>query len=160
MENALLLLVLLPLIGAIAIAALPSANRLVIRWCALGASLLTAFVALMVAMRFDWMAGGEIRSSLSAFYLESIGFGVKLGADTITLWLVLLTVFLTPLAILASFQSITERTKEYYAWMLVLLAAMNGVFLARDLPRRHQSRAVPDEQRQLRSHQQVRPRHR
>jgi NADH-quinone oxidoreductase subunit M len=133
MENALLLLILLPLIGAIVIAALPSGNRPLIRWCALGASLLTAFVALMIAMRFDWMGGGEIRFSLSAFYLESIGFGLKLGADTISLWLVLLTVFLTPLSILASFQSITDRTKEYYAWMLVLLAAMNGVFVARDL---------------------------
>jgi len=135
MENALLLLVLIPAIGAIVTAALPRDNRQIIRWWALGASLLTGFVALMVALRFEWMSGPgeEIRASLSAFYLESVGFGFKLGADTITLWLVLLTVFLTPLAILASFQSITQRTKEYYAWMLVLLAAMNGVFLARDL---------------------------
>jgi NADH-quinone oxidoreductase subunit M len=132
MENALLLLVLLPMIGAIVTAALPP-DRPIVRWWALGASLLTAFVGLLVALRFDWNGVEEIRSSLSAFYLESIGFGVKFGADTISLWLVLLTVFLTPLAILASFQSITRRTKEYYAWMLVLLAAMNGVFLARDL---------------------------
>src|SRR5439155_18961980 len=48
-------------------------------------------------------------------------------------WLVLLTVLLQPLAILASFQSIRERPKDYYAWMLALLAAMNGVFIARDL---------------------------
>ena len=133
MENALLLLILLPLIGAIVIAALPRTNDMGIRWTALGASLLTAFVGLMLAIGFDWSGGNEIRSTLSAFYLESVGFGLKLGADTISLWLVLLTVFLTPLAILASFQSITDRTKEYYAWMLVLLAAMNGVFVARDL---------------------------
>ena len=132
MENALLLLVLLPLIGAAVTAALPR-ERPIVRWWALGVSLLTAFVALMIALRFDWMGGTEIRSSLAAFYLESVGFGVKFGADSISLWLVLLTVFLTPLAILASFQSITERQKEYYAWMLVLLAAMNGVFIARDL---------------------------
>src|SRR3954463_6661499 len=89
MENALLLLVLIPAIGAIVTAALPADNRPLIRWWALGASLLTAFVALMVAMRFEWMSGPgeEIRASLSAFYLESIGFGFKFGADTITLWL-------------------------------------------------------------------------
>jgi NADH-quinone oxidoreductase subunit M len=132
MENALLLLVLLPLIGAAVTAALPR-ERPIVRWWALGVSLLTAFVALIVAINFDWMGGGEIRYSLGAFYLESVGFGFKFGADTISLWLVLLTVFLTPLSILASFQSITVRTKEYYAWMLVLLAAMNGVFIARDL---------------------------
>ena len=49
------------------------------------------------------------------------------------MWLVLLTTFLTPLAIAASFTSITERTREYYAWMLALLAVMLGVFVARDL---------------------------
>src|SRR5688500_13492807 len=132
MENALLLLVLLPMIGAAVTAALP-ANRPIVRWWALGVSLLTAFVALMLAMNFDWAGGTEVRSILPAFYLESIGFGVKFGCDAISLWLVLLTVFLTPLAILASFQSIVDREKEYYAWMLVLLAAMNGVFIARDL---------------------------
>src|SRR5258706_8692933 len=47
--------------------------------------------------------------------------------------MVALTVFLTPLAIAASFESIKDRPKEYYAWMLGLLASMLGVFIARDL---------------------------
>src|SRR5947209_9384088 len=47
--------------------------------------------------------------------------------------LILLTTGLTPLAILASFESIKDRAKEYYAWMLALLVAMLGVFVARDL---------------------------
>jgi NADH-quinone oxidoreductase subunit M len=132
MENALLLLILLPVLGAIVCAAMPGSSPLS-KWVALGASLLTAFVGLLLAMNFDWSGGTEIISSLSAFYLESVGFGFKLGVDAISLWLVILTIFLTPLAILASFQSITDRPKEYYAWMLLLLAAMNGVFLARDL---------------------------
>ena len=55
------------------------------------------------------------------------------GADAISLWLVALTTLLTPLAIGASWQSIRQRQKEYYAWMLVLLFAMLGVFLARDV---------------------------
>ena len=45
----------------------------------------------------------------------------------------LLTAFLTPLAIWASFEAIQERQAEYYAWMLALLVVMLGVFLARDL---------------------------
>ncbi|WP_408840559.1 complex I subunit 4 family protein [Acidocella sp.] len=44
-----------------------------------------------------------------------------------------MTVLLMPLALLASFEAIKDRQKEYYAWMLVLMTAMNGVFLARDL---------------------------
>ena len=52
---------------------------------------------------------------------RSIGFAFSLGIDAISLWLILLTVGLTPLAIAASFDSIKDRQKEYYAWMLVLL---------------------------------------
>jgi NADH-quinone oxidoreductase subunit M len=56
-----------------------------------------------------------------------------LGADAVSMWLVILTAFLTPLAIAASFGSIRDREKHYYAWMLLLLSAMLGVFVARDL---------------------------
>src|SRR5205807_7731326 len=62
-----------------------------------------------------------------------INFAFRLGADTISLWLVLLTAFIQPLAIASSFESIKERAKEYYAWMSLLLMAMLGCFIARDL---------------------------
>ncbi len=62
-----------------------------------------------------------------------IGFNFHLGIDGISVWLTLLTTLLTPLAIAASFGSIHDREREYYAWMLVLLTAMIGVFLARDV---------------------------
>jgi NADH-quinone oxidoreductase subunit M len=65
--------------------------------------------------------------------IPSLGFSVSLGVDSISLWLMLLTVLLAPLSIAASFESIKDRQKEYYAWMLLLLAAMLGVFVARDL---------------------------
>ena len=48
--------------------------------------------------------------------------------DSISLWLVLLTTLLMPLAILSSFNSIKERQTSYYAWMQLLLAAMVGVY--------------------------------
>ena len=60
-------------------------------------------------------------------------FAVLFGMDTISYWLVLLTVVLQPLAVLASYESIKDRPKEYYAWMLALLGAMIGCFISRDL---------------------------
>src|SRR5438552_11465213 len=72
-------------------------------------------------------------TSSNPFQLDIIRFALKLGVDAVSLWLVLLTVLLTPLALLASFASIRTRQKEYYAWMLLLLFAMLGVFIARDL---------------------------
>jgi NADH-quinone oxidoreductase subunit M len=69
----------------------------------------------------------------SPLVLESLGVRFTLGMDAISFWLILLTVVLTPSAILFSFASIRDREKEYYAWMLLLLSAMLGVFVARDL---------------------------
>jgi NADH-quinone oxidoreductase subunit M len=128
----LLLLILLPALGAGICAFLPRQGAAG-KMFALGVSLVTAAVAIVLAATFDWSTGDELRWSSDAFYLQNINFGLKLGTDSISLWLVLLTVLLQPLAILASFESIRERQKEYYAWMLALLSAMLGVFVARDL---------------------------
>jgi NADH-quinone oxidoreductase subunit M len=134
MSYALLLLILIPAVGAIVCALWPKGGAA--KTIALVFSVITLLQGICLAWRFDWAGGKEMLFGFSAknpFYMESIGFGLKLGIDAISLWLVLLTVLLQPLAILASFQSIKERPKEYYAWMLALLAAMNGVFVARDL---------------------------
>jgi NADH-quinone oxidoreductase subunit M len=131
------LLILIPLLGAIVAAALPN-PRLARSW-ALIVSLATLAVTLILAVQFDWHATGRaVQLGLGltpddALKLPAVGFSFSIGVDAISLWLVILTVFLTPLAIAASFESIRERQKEYYGWMLALLATMNGVFVARDL---------------------------
>ncbi len=56
-----------------------------------------------------------------------------LGVDGISLWMVVLTGFLAPLGVLASWNTITTRTKEYYFFFLVQQTAMIGVFVALDL---------------------------
>ena len=56
-----------------------------------------------------------------------------LGMDGISMWLVVLTTFLTPLCVLISWTSIHERVKEFFILMLVLETALIGVFLALDL---------------------------
>src|SRR5260370_20383927 len=61
------------------------------------------------------------------------GYGLREGVDCISWGLVLLIVLVMPLAVAASFDSIKDRSKEYYAWMLALMTAMLGVFVARDL---------------------------
>ena len=143
----LILLLIIPLLGAVIGAALP--NPRFARIWALIVSLLTLGVALVLVGQFDFHPKVEARntvdsiqlrfgavpgSAVSGVYtLAQLGVSFALGVDSISLWLVLLTVFLTPLAIAASFESIKERPKEYYAWMLVLLACMLGVFIARDL---------------------------
>lgn len=146
MGTLLLLILILPLIGAIVGAFIPASSA---KMWALLVSIATAVLAVIVAISFPW---GQDLSTLTAqeglarsvqfhwpaadgdgFAFGNIGLKFHLGVDSISLWLVILTVFLTPLALLASFESIKDRQKEYYAWMLVLLTAMNGVFLSRDV---------------------------
>src|SRR4051812_28302925 len=51
-------------------------------------------------------------------WFHPLGLRLQMGADTISLWLIVLTAVLTPIAILASFNYIKERQREFYAWML------------------------------------------
>src|SRR4051794_22840275 len=135
----LLLILILPLAGAIIGAFLPAASA---KGWALLVSVVTAAAALGIASSFNFTqsptspaAAVQIQwpESGASFAFNNINLQFHLGVDSISLWLVLLTVLLMPLALLASFEAIKDRQKEYYAWMLVLMTAMNGVFLARDL---------------------------
>jgi NADH-quinone oxidoreductase subunit M len=141
----LVLLLLIPLVGA-AIGSAMNTAKAARNW-ALLVSLLTALVALIVATHFNWksmptnmvdalqfnVGPDSVHQTASSMTLKEVGFSFSLGVDSISLWLVLLTAFLMPLAVAASFASIQQRAKEYYAWMLLLLFSMIGVFLARDM---------------------------
>ena len=65
-------------------------------------------------------------------WIPSFGISYHMGVDGISVFLILLTTVLTPLAMLASW-SITERTKEYFIFMLLLETGMIGVFASLDL---------------------------
>src|ERR1051325_10442772 len=128
MSTALVWLIAIPLVGAAVGALLPA--RFAKSWAML-VSLLTFAVGVCLALQYRH--GGTPafipRGRDSALVLEALGVSFRLSMDAISMWLVLLTVILTPCAILFSFASIKEREKEYYAWMLLLLAAMLGVFV-------------------------------
>src|SRR3954465_10534886 len=124
-------LLLLPLIGAVVAPFLPD-GRTTRRW-ALLVTVATAVYGFYLAMAFRFDAGAAIQFPYRGSPVAGLGLSLSLGIDSISLWLVLLTVLLMPLAVAASFGSIRERQKEYYAWMLALMVAMLGVFVARDL---------------------------
>jgi NADH-quinone oxidoreductase subunit M len=66
-------------------------------------------------------------------WLPSLGISYHVGVDGISLWLVILTTFLTPIAMLGSWSSITDRVREFNVFMLLLEAGMIGVFVSLDL---------------------------
>jgi len=127
----LVMLLAVPFIGCIVTMILPGhAAR---KW-AFCVAVATFLVSVVLGFQLKHaIAAGQPGPNYLGGGIVGIGASIHLGVDTISMWLVFLTTFLTPLAIAASFTAITERQKEYYAWMLALLAIMLGVFVARDL---------------------------
>ncbi|MEM6314492.1 MAG: NADH-quinone oxidoreductase subunit M [Planctomycetota bacterium] len=135
MTTLLLLLILVPMVGALVSALLPGG---VSRYWALGTSLTVAAIAVVLGFNFDWQpAATSVESSVQfsgvLASVDRFGFALSLGVDSIALWLIMLTALLVPLAVAASFAPIKTKEPAYYAWLLLLLAAMMGVFVARDV---------------------------
>jgi NADH-quinone oxidoreductase subunit M len=126
------LLIAIPIFGAIVAAVLPRAESA--KFWSLTIAAVTGALALGLAGQYSFTQ--PVIAAIgpqSGFSLGPINLTLSLGLDAISLFLVLMTVLLVVLAITASFDSITDRPRQYYAWMLALLACMLGVFIARDL---------------------------
>lgn len=126
------LLLILPLAGAaVLIAARPAQAK----WIALLATVLTFAHSVILALVFEhWNAPGfGLQGTIPLLGVPGIGITLSMGADAVSMLLVLLTTLIMPLCVWGSFSAITDRVKEYYGWLLVIEAAMVGVFLARDL---------------------------
>jgi NADH-quinone oxidoreductase subunit M len=101
------------------------------RWVALGASLVTFVVSLVALGRFDPDVPG-FQLIEQASWVGSIGLTYTVGVDGVSIWLVLLTTFLFPVSILASWTIVTD-VRRFMAAMLALETAVIGTFVALDL---------------------------
>ncbi len=127
-------MVLLPLIAGLALAWTPREREDLVRHIALAVSALLGVLGLIVAGVFNWSDPGTFQLVWSTPWIAPLGVSFGFGLDAVSLWLILLTVFLMPLAILGSYGDDTRgRTKEFYLWLLVLESALIGVFAATDL---------------------------
>jgi NADH-quinone oxidoreductase subunit M len=121
----------LPLIGAIVLLFVPKDRHEAIRWTALVFSLLSFVASLWLPYRFN--PGTHEMQFVERFdWIPGIGVKYFFGVDGISLWLVMLTTLLSPLAILCSWRAIEHRVKEFFVFMLVLETGMLGVFFALD----------------------------
>ena len=99
-------------------------------------AMLTSVVAFAISLPLFWtfrMGTAAIQNYVSVPWIEAWGIGFTIGIDGISILMVLLTTFVTPLAILASFTYIQRHQRAYYAMLLLLLAAMIGVFVSLDM---------------------------
>src|SRR5262249_21061554 len=110
----------------------PRQRTTALLWGALVVMLVTFALSVALYPLFDPALPGMQLSERVA-WMSSLGISYHIGVDGISLPLVLLTTFLSPIALLAAWQSIHAKVKEFAIFMLLLETAMLGAFLALDL---------------------------
>jgi NADH-quinone oxidoreductase subunit M len=133
MEQHILSLILFtPVAGAIVIALLPQGAARLIRTAGMLFSLVALALSVWLFLAFDG-ARGDMQFVEKIPWIASLDVSYHTGIDGISLLLIVLTTFLTPLALLASWESITVRLRGYVSLMLLLEAGTLGVFMALDV---------------------------
>lgn len=129
-KNLLTWLVGLPMLGAVAILFLPRQAPRVLKATTL-IVMLGTLAASLPLLRVTY--GREFHFNEDVVWIERFGIHYHVAIDGITLWLVMLTTFITPIAAYASFGSINTRIKDWCFALLLLEAAMIGAFVSLDL---------------------------
>jgi NADH-quinone oxidoreductase subunit M len=128
------ILILLPTLGAIALALFGPRNRRSLQLLALGISTLTLVIAVIAPLQFLGEGpDAEFQFEFKVAFIPQLNSNIHLGMDGIALPLVWLTQLLSAISIWSSFTAIKKQTRSYYALMLLLQAAMTGVFVSMDL---------------------------
>jgi NADH-quinone oxidoreductase subunit M len=129
------LVTFLPLAGAIFILFVRGAPEVVAqnaRHAALWTSLITFVLSIFLWLDFD-AGSAEFQFVEYRDWIPAFGINYHMGVDGISLWFVLLSTFLTPICILASWEAIENRVREYMIAFLVLETLMVGMFCALDM---------------------------
>jgi NADH-quinone oxidoreductase subunit M len=120
-----------PLVGAVLIGFLPDGRVRLLRGAALAVTLATFALSIGVLASFDPGVAG-FQQVTRAEWVPEWGIAYITGVDGVSLWMIMLTTFIMPLSVLASW-SVERRAKAYFIFLLALETGMLGVFAALDL---------------------------
>jgi NADH-quinone oxidoreductase subunit M len=128
------LLTFFPLVGIVILLFIPSERKNTLRWVTLGTTLVTFLLSLWVLRMFD-PNNADLQLKAQYNWITVAGWNIQyyLGVDGLSILLVLLTTFLTPLSILSTWTAVEDRVKDFMIFFLLLEVGMIGVFLAQDL---------------------------
>ena len=133
--NMLTSLMLLPLIGALLISALPTTKSLLAKQMTLGTTLLVAIGVIVMAIRFD-TSKTDLQFVETHSWIPTFGINYSVGVDGIALVLIILSALLAPIVVLAGWNESSGgrwSAKTFYILVLVLETMIIGVFSANDL---------------------------
>lgn len=132
--NPLVILLLIPLTGALILWLIPASHKTTLRWVAFVTSLAAFGASLCMLAQFD--AGSAALQMVVKLPWMNFGETVvnfEIGVDGLSILMVLLTTLLTPISILSAWTAVQEKVKGFMAFFLLLEVGMLGVFLAQDM---------------------------
>ncbi|MDK1081150.1 MAG: NADH-quinone oxidoreductase subunit M [Anaerolineae bacterium] len=123
-----------PLLGVLLLFFLPSDKKNLLRWTAMGFTLGTLGISLWVLELFN-APNPHLQLVAKYDWITVAGWNIQyhMGVDGLSILLLLLTTFLTPISIFSTWTAVEERVKEFMIFFLMLEIGMVGVFLAQDL---------------------------
>jgi NADH-quinone oxidoreductase subunit M len=123
---------LLPLVGFLVTLFIPRSSPSTVRTFTVAWALITFAVSIGLICSFNSDAAG-LQFENNFIWIANPEIHYHVGIDGISLWLIILSTFLTPIAIMLSWRAVKERPKEFYAFLLLLEFGLVGVFAAFDL---------------------------
>ncbi len=132
-ENLLTILILLPAFGGLAVLghSLYWKDDGHLKWITLGFTVAAFLISLLLLSGTPGSNGYMFEKNIP--WIQAIGTNYHVGVDGLSLWLVLLTTFIMPIAVLSSWHAVEKRPAAFYVFLLLLQSAMIGVFVSLDL---------------------------
>ncbi|MCA1589026.1 MAG: NADH-quinone oxidoreductase subunit M [Acidobacteria bacterium] len=134
-ENLLTILILLPLFGALAALGhqLFWKQEAQLKWVALAFTLINFLLSLILIFERGVESPEGFLFEKNVPWIEAINTNFHLGVDGLSLWLVILTTFIMPIAVVSTWHAVEKRQGAFYVFLLLLESAMIGVFVSLDL---------------------------
>jgi NADH-quinone oxidoreductase subunit M len=134
-ENLLTILILLPAFGAIAVVghAMFWKQESHLKWVTLLFTVISFLVSLLILADSAKLSANGFYFEKNIPWIKAINTNYHVGVDGLSLWLIILTTFIMPIAVLSTWHAVEKRHTAFYAFLLLLQSAMIGVFVSLDL---------------------------
>ncbi|MBV9216660.1 MAG: NADH-quinone oxidoreductase subunit M [Acidobacteria bacterium] len=134
-NNLLTVLIVLPLVAAVVTLVYHAAakNENDLKWVTLGFTLLNFLVSLALFSKTAVAGASGFFFEQNVTWIRSINTNYHVGVDGLSFWLVILTTFIMPIAVLSTWHAVEKRSAAFYIFLLLLESAMIGVFVSLDL---------------------------
>jgi len=133
MSNILSVMTFLPILGVLLLLFIPKESKGALRGVAMLTTIATFVVSLPILTGFQTNADYQFVENVPWIAAGPFAMRYNIGIDGISLWLVILTTFIMPIAVLSTYTAVEEKVKEYMICLLLLETGMLGAFISLDL---------------------------